>query len=326
MTKTDPDIPDFNEFRRYADGTMPSVEQHRLEKRMLDDPLVADAYEGFLLWYREHADAIPPGADLQRRLAARSARRRPLVPLWAYGAAASVLISVSFLGFYFFNAGPSERVVVTGRPVNAESDAPSPSQDKKMNPDSPPRIVAAPPFPEAIRQEEATPAGRKKADIAVPKGAVAALADEAAETVVVRPAPDSATPGAALPVQAFEESLAARSKPAPSAPQTVSQRAKSETTAGQPLASQPVPAAGWTSYRAYLDSTIRLVRGQGDVTIYFFVNPDATLSDFETSGDDALKEDALRIVKQGPAWAPMLLGGRAIRSKAQIDLHFRKSQ
>lgn len=95
MAATNNLIPDFDDFERYRSGEMPSDEQRSLEGRMLAEPLVAEAYEGFLAWRAQRTDAAGVQADLRERLRTRvTPVRRNALPLWAYASAASVLLAL----------------------------------------------------------------------------------------------------------------------------------------------------------------------------------------------------------------------------------------
>src|SRR6218665_3046649 len=97
---------DFEYFRRYHHGEMSFEEQHKLEKRMLEEPLVAEAYEGFvaMLDDKNHFDTVKK--ELSAQLHARiSEKRKSVIPLWAYGAAASVIIVIGV--FWQTNTGPA---------------------------------------------------------------------------------------------------------------------------------------------------------------------------------------------------------------------------
>ncbi|SDD81133.1 hypothetical protein SAMN04487996_102244 [Dyadobacter soli] len=102
MAATSDHIPDFDDFERYYSGEMPPAEQRSLEGRMLAEPLVAEAYEGFLAWRAQHTGAAAVRADLQERLHTRVAHtRRRALPLWSYASAASVLLAVFSYWFVF---------------------------------------------------------------------------------------------------------------------------------------------------------------------------------------------------------------------------------
>lgn len=103
-------IPDFDDFERYYSGGMSSAEQRLLEGRMLAEPLVAEAYEGFLAWRAQHCDAAEVRSDLRGRLHMRVAQvRRKTLHLWSYASAASVLLALFSYWLVFLRdqgAGP----------------------------------------------------------------------------------------------------------------------------------------------------------------------------------------------------------------------------
>lgn len=334
MATTDPNFPDFDDFQRYTDGTMPSEEQHRLEKLMLDDPFAAEAFEGYLLWRDENAEAIAPNADLRRKLAVRTARRKAIVPLWAYGAAASAMVAVAFLGYYFVNVGPKERNTATERVATGEvANVPAVTSKKveagMMLKNTETAVMRAQSQSPALPARAAQGQELVARDIALKDTVHAdesavAIPDTTMELAQSQPAPASSAPGAPLPAQAFAKSLSAQTKTVvPSLPQVSGRVVDAKGEAEQSI---PRPVSGWQKYRAYLDSATHSAQTEGKVTVSFVVNADGTLSDFFASGSDPLKDEAIRIVRAGPAWALVLHKGQAVSTTVELDLQFRKSQ
>lgn len=98
MGATDSHVSIFIDFRRYKSGEMSDKEQNRFEKRLLEEPLLADAYEGYVAMIENNiSPEIPLSAlniALQNRIQEDKSR---IVPIWTYVAAASVILSVSWL-------------------------------------------------------------------------------------------------------------------------------------------------------------------------------------------------------------------------------------
>jgi hypothetical protein len=93
----------YEDFRRYEDGEMTLSEQHVLEKQMLDDQSFADAFEGFRLMREDRLDYKASLSSLNENLINLVDRRKKrLIPLWAYAAAASIFIAVG-LSFYYLD-------------------------------------------------------------------------------------------------------------------------------------------------------------------------------------------------------------------------------
>lgn len=90
MAGTDSNIPaDFEAFRRYQNGEMLPEEQHRLEKLMLEDPMTAEAFEGFLIMSKAEHEQDQVSMELSNALNARmQSNKKNALPMWTYAAAA----------------------------------------------------------------------------------------------------------------------------------------------------------------------------------------------------------------------------------------------
>ena len=97
---------DFNldDFRRYENGSMSFEEQRLLEKRMLEDPFLAEAYEGFKSVGLANLNSAVIDKELTERLENRiQTKKRNAVPLWAYSAAAMLLIGFTVGWLIYLN-------------------------------------------------------------------------------------------------------------------------------------------------------------------------------------------------------------------------------
>jgi TonB family protein len=94
--------------------------------------------------------------------------------------------------------------------------------------------------------------------------------------------------------------------------------------------SAPAPVSDHHAYQLYLQSQQRYpaeARRQqlsGRVVLRFMVNPDSTISDIEVLEGPAggLREEAIRLLRQGPRWQPAREGGKAIRAQARLEVNF----
>ncbi|SEJ81584.1 hypothetical protein SAMN05216327_12188 [Dyadobacter sp. SG02] len=263
MAATNDLIPDFEDFERYYGGQMPAEEQRALEGRMLDEPLVADAYEGFLAWRVAHSDAASVRADLRDRLNERVAReRKPALPLWAYASAASVLL-VLFAYWTFFlranqpvvqNTTPISRTETAkpaeaplAEPVQADDKVAETSQPAVPQPSKAPLSANPKPAGSATGREDAASEAVQNPEFLWKPNAATAVAGaeinqdqvtvpsenpEVAPATPSQPAPDN-TLVAPEALHAVGKSVAARSKVAPSKPSLVSQKA-ADTVPGGP--------------------------------------------------------------------------------------------
>lgn len=234
MAKTNPDFPDFDDFLRYYQGVMPPEEQHRLEMQMLEEPLIAEAYEGFMAWYSQETHIPDLRTGLRGRLADRtSGSHRSIIPLWAYGAAATVLLAVGLYSLYFLNAPDGMREQIATR-TETMVIAPSGAPEKKDNAailgaelnktPAPVSKTAVPkPSPTSIASEQKPGLGdpvfdsQLTEDIARAQPAAAPIQSTAAPATTGVTSPGAASlalpaTGAALPAKAFAKSLSARAK------------------------------------------------------------------------------------------------------------------
>lgn len=359
MAATNDLIPDFDDFERYYSGEMPSAEQRLLEGRMLAEPLVAEAYEGFLAWRARNTRATAMHANLQERLHARVTQpRRKALPLWAYASAASVLLALFSYWFVFLH-DQKEGMQKPSVAVKQEATSSAPKQAPVPIPiqqDEPLESVAsAPAVPEVSTSAASTSANQpKQVPQALPKSELAQAPSVLADTqarekaadiasadsfpaeteelhVPPQPAKALATPGSA---QAVGKSMAGRarmkredvetqylvaSKPVSAQKETYSIVVPADTLAA-------VPAAGWPSYRAYLDKNTGSASTTGQIVVTFVVSSSGALSGFIARGREELQKEAIRIISSGPAWAPARTRGIPVESPVQIQLQFRQAQ
>ncbi|MGG7663630.1 hypothetical protein [Dyadobacter sp. BHUBP1] len=250
MAVTNDLIPDFDDFERYYSGTMRVEEQRALEGRMLDEPLVAEAYEGYLAWRVTHSDIAGMRADLRERLHERVARERKSgLPLWVYTSAASVLLVL--FAYWTFFLGDNQVVVqkdstTYGDETATEARKPVQADDKFTKAPEPvvvppPKIPSKPAASKTRGQAVASKPVHNPESLLKPHAFVPdALADAEVqrEQIVVppthsdlnqptpaQPAPD---PAKALPasgtLRALGKSAAARSQTEPSKPLLVSHK------------------------------------------------------------------------------------------------------
>ena len=90
------------DFKRYRDGEMPFSEQHLLERQIMEDPLLAEAYEGFVALEADSVHFQESVDDIQARLQARiNNKTDKRIPLWTYSVAATISIALG-LGWLFY--------------------------------------------------------------------------------------------------------------------------------------------------------------------------------------------------------------------------------
>jgi hypothetical protein len=296
-------------------------------------------------------------AGLQERLRIRvaSAQRKTL-PLWAYASAASVLVAVFSYWFAFLphQKADMQKPSVAIKQENSSSaakQAPATIQrDKSLG-----SVVPAPAAPKASVPVSSIPANQPKQSLQVlPKSEIAlapsvhtdaeareeaadiALADSfLAETettqVYSEPAKALAAPGS---VQAVGKSMERKARKKQESADTqylvtskpVSARKEIHTIIVPADTLAAAPAEGWLSYRAYLEKNTDSAATAGQIVVTFSVSSSGALSDFKAKGPENLQMEAIRIISNGPAWAPARANGTPVISRAEIQLQFRRSQ
>ena len=329
-------IPGFEAFEHYYSGEMSAADQHLFEKQMLDDPAFADAYEGFLALKDSGVELSGIREGLEGRLASRIATaKKKSVPLWGYGAAASVVIA--FFALWLAYTGNMEH-------RDLERSAPHLVETPILEPDklaaNQPEAIVKPATP---RQLPSTAPMVPKRNDRSQKKVDNDPAMEADEAVAVQAETSSDEPAVSLPEQpnlaysgknnATVPASAARSAPAkPLADAVViGETTARKMSAAAPVQTEttlaslsPVPLMGWESYNLYLSQNAGQVRSNGEVTVHFKVNADGSLSDFTANGKKKLQAEAIRIVREGPVWVPVKQNGVTFSMPVSVMVRFKK--
>lgn len=341
MAATNDHIPDFEDFERYCSGEMPPGEQRLLEGRMLSEPLLAEAYEGFLAWRERDGHMAHTRADLRERLHARVTRTdRNTLPLWAYASAASVLLAVFSYWFVVLRDQPATMkktsVAVKQEEVKSLPAVVAPESSAEHGSVSAGAPLNAP-HTNALSKPKTTltPSGLADAEVQA-EANENALGDSSpikAEEIQAAPQPSQVLvmPSAA---QAVGKSVAGRVKMeheeadtrylVASKPASANAKTYTVTIPGDTLPA--APALGWPDYHAYIEKNTGSASTTGQIVVTFFVSSTGTLSDFVTNGPEELYKEAIRIISSGPAWAPARRRGIPVTSRAEIRLQFRQAQ
>lgn len=340
MAATNDHIPDFEDFKRYHSGEMSPAEQRLLEGRMLAEPLVAEAYEGFLAWREHDSRMADVRADLRERLHTRVARtNRNALPLWAYASAASVLLALFSYWFAFLRDQPvamqKSSVAVKGEEVKPSLAAVVPESLAAPASVSASAALNAPHTNALSKPKKTlTPSGLADAEVREEANEIA-LEDsspiKAEQIQAPQPAQVLVAPGTA---QSVGKSIAGRAKMeredadtqylVASKPVSANVKSYTVTVPGDTLPA--APALGWTDYRGYLEKNTGSASTTGQIVVTFFVSSTGALSDFVTVGPEELHKEAVRIISSGPAWAPARRKGIPVTSRAEIRLQFRHAQ
>ncbi|NIJ53637.1 energy transducer TonB [Dyadobacter arcticus] len=339
----------FNDFHRYKSGEMSHAEQHKLEKRMLEDPMVAEAYEGFLLMGADASKSGEIRLDLTAGLKnAMGNKRKNMIPLWAYATAASVIISLGAYWLVFIsNRGESNKRMVAVE-FQKESAKIGPKEEigsVNVPKTAPTKIEALPQktVPAPIPSSSPAPAAEESDPNQLETLAAADQAEE--QLAVSEPIPTVGDPTAGDPAEG-DPTAGAPVAPASAAPAVSQQFAKKAASPlhanaisanqvnaklaarGNTIAtdSLPAPRIGWSAYQTYLHISTFLEQRNEDLTVSFLVNTDGSLTNLTAVGPKDLRREAIRIVQEGPAWQPLLRNGKTINARSQVRLHFHSAQ
>lgn len=93
----------------------------------------------------------------------------------------------------------------------------------------------------------------------------------------------------------------------------------------------PKPVAGWRKFKRYLKenqaytTAAKKAGAKGAVVLTFVVEPDGSLHDFKVvkSLGYGLDEEAIRLVKSGPAWQAAQSGTKPVRQKVRLRVRFK---
>ena len=97
------------------------------------------------------------------------------------------------------------------------------------------------------------------------------------------------------------------------------------------IGSEASPVGGLEEYEEYLKKNLRYPLAAkegkiaGKVLVQFLVNPDSSLSDFRIlrSVGGGCDEEAIRLVKEGPAWVPGMVDGKLKEAGMIVPVNFR---
>ncbi|QRQ99560.1 hypothetical protein [Dyadobacter sandarakinus] len=325
------------EFGRYQRGEMSAREQYLLEKHMLEDPMTAEAYEGFLAMQQAGVSVGSAGEELRSRLADRvhTQSRKWLY----YGVAACIALVAGTTWIVYQDRVPG----ITDKQPAAAISIPSSMQPDTTMPLSAPVAASAGSAraihrPARVLKSAAGQAPAKQADTFYADVASAQTPKPSKENMIA-PLP-AAPPTVTIPASPFSSKVAqARdsmirynrvasgnfagehqvlfdSRPAV---------ARNPVSAARPVADKhPVPAAGWPAYNQYLYVSTRNAARKGVVTVTFTVDPAGALSGFYTLGEEALFAAATDIIRKGPVWTAGVVNGKPAGQPVTITLHFEK--
>jgi TonB family protein len=105
----------------------------------------------------------------------------------------------------------------------------------------------------------------------------------------------------------------------------------SEEVTEDNLSYKPQPENGTMSYRSYLKKNLQYPEEArkrnitGNVRVEFTVNADGKLTDFviKKGLGYGCDEEAIRLIKEGPAWKPAISNGKKVNRKITVFVPFK---
>lgn len=305
---------EISEFLRYVRGEMTKKEEHAFQRKLQKDPFAEEATEGL-----EGIDPRIAEKDFKRlriQLNKRTIKKQKV--LW-YSVAASVagLMILSSIFVIVNKNKPSEQIAYSPEPVREQEIPKAPEQKKAMqiaeiekpvpaSPEMSKGVIDSVPIPEekAVEKEELN----EEIVTAVIQDAV--IAEKAKE-------PDN------LVVEA--RNMAAKSAVAKEINYVDKVKEDSVTVYIQPL-----PVNGQAGFEEYIKDNIRrpdtASAGQGEVVVLaFLVNMSGELDSIKVISSPAkvFSDEAIRLIKEGPAWKPAMENGKAIADEVRLRIVFK---
>lgn len=313
MKKTKIKSTGFSDFLRYQRGEMTNAEKNSFEKDLERDPFLAEAAEGLGSVEHTEADLVTLSKRLKKRTSARNLK------VYRIAASIAVLMIVSSI---FFVVERQNKASQEALPENKSVTMDIAMSQPVRKPEEPPQVEkpveprerrSSPAAPEKV-EEDIKPRDIVAGEKLEEKEAEAEASKQIAEPVQEPRIPDSnrfLSEGAAMnqPVAAMKRSQINYSNAGQSTP--------------------PVPAEGQEAFDKYLAENIRRpdssTAGQRVVVVTSFrVKTDGSLDSIKIirSPQRQFSDEAIRLLKEGPAWKPATRNGSPIEDEVTLRIVF----
>ena len=334
----------LSEFKRYVRGEMTKRDENAFQRKLQIDPFADEATEGF-------SEITPGEADKDmKRLGKRLKNRiRPVRRVVLYRVAASIavlmLISSAFLIIQRYKTDKqiSENIISPVVVERKDSAPPSlPMVAEKVN-----EAVAEPSEAVSMITDESA-----DKSVTAPAETIVATSKDTTELLAVAEEPDSepditteqaaiqeAAPLMATRMQEMPAANATRSEVksrpdssvAPSAELIVAgygTAKKAEAVKTGFISAQPV--TGSSNFETYISENIRrpqsLPQGERAIAVVsFLVRSTGAIDSLKVvnSPGDEFATEAMRLIREGPAWKPAQENGQPVDDEVQVRLVFR---
>lgn len=312
------------DIERYHQGEMTAAEMHRLEKAALDDPLLADALEGYVHTATAAYDVAALQTRLQQRTGGKKNNRVTMLQQpWLRLAALFILIAGG--GWLVFRTAttrendlaisspekaPAEQATVATAdslptPFSAATDAADSNRLSGVT--AMQKTAAAPPVLQATRAEKKEP----KKETAVMEALRLPAADQASAAGSSTPKDNTTTQVDRITTDTLLNQSGALQKAEAAAEAPVMQRRRQAAPQVGRTASAAEPAAGWEAFEKYLaqNKTPEPERktafpSGGEVALQFLIGQNGRPESIEVTQSlcERCDAEAVRLLKEGPAW------------------------
>jgi outer membrane biosynthesis protein TonB len=324
---------EFSDLLRYADGKMTRSERNAFERKLQMDPFGDDAAEGLSGISPEEA-AIDLG-DLGKRLKTRTTKKQRFL-YYRIAASIAVLMIISSVFIIINKNKPAGEQAVTGVMQDQMEIPESKAIIEPLEAELPDEIslaeknIAEPVKSEDVQEEISGVSGEKQEPVVIAKSEQPVI-----EEVQVMVAEEQiAAPAAAAPSKMIanaKELNVNGIRPDTALEEVVvvgygvAQKSDNEETGYSPS----VPAEGKLQFEDYIRENIRnpgiLKEGEKAVVVISFIVQSNGIIDsikIVRSPGNSFSDEALRLIKEGPAWKPATENGKAINEKTGIRIVF----
>ncbi|MFM7671736.1 MAG: energy transducer TonB [Bacteroidota bacterium] len=321
-------------LERYRTGALSSEEAHALEKSSLEDPLLAEALEGYqaaprssepeLTFLRQWVNERVEESQAAIRYIPKN---RSFAPLLRVAAVFLVLIGSAWMAYVFW-LQPDQKVMadrvqptINKTPALVESETrtiQNPNQDEALHTE-PAKIDVKTPDQEELKETPITQAEPVK--VSVKQSDPIVSADNEPNRSTISPNPLPSKDEALKVVEDNTESVNAKSLKV----QSENRQAPVYKLANDAKEENPVPAIGWTAYENYLSRNRESAPTPSNtqinhlVVLTFEVDKDGRPTDVKVKQSAGIPYDqkAQDLLKKGPGW----IQGK-INSRGELQVQF----
>jgi outer membrane biosynthesis protein TonB len=303
---------DLSDFLRYVRGEMTLREENAFQRKLQKDPFADEASEGL-----KEIDPMVAEKDIQRL--GKKLKKRILqehrVLLYRIAASVAVLMIISSIIIIVTRNKPEEQIAYLPSPAPAQEIQETPKEKGAE---------------QAVEMEKPAPVSRdkgKEVTDTVPVTQIETIEKEGLkEDTVISGVQDAVAARTDEPVVAVVEERAMAAKAALPRRTNYAEYEKEDSVAAY---TPPIPVNGRASFDQYIEYNIRRpdtisARESVVVVLNFLVTSDGIIDSIkvERSPGKIFSDEAIRLIKEGPAWKSAMKNGKAISDTVTISIEF----